>query len=273
MVKITKEISDILRVTEQKNKRRYNIGIAREYEKMADTLETSTKSFISNITKCGETPTVIAQVSNKDDAFKCHQGYASALAVRLDPDSRQGVRELIDVRSGSNLPILVKDFIIDEVQLYQSRVFGADAVLMIPGLVDNKKMKDLIYKADILGLDCVVEVSSKEELEEMQEYNGRIVGINNRDLSKMSENDVDLSRTEELLPYVPKNTNVISLSGFNSFEDVQRISKTKITTRDGRERPLVSSIVVGRALEREDIREKVRELVGKKDIYNFFPKR
>jgi len=265
MVKITKEISDIIDRKKAENKVLYDSGMAKEYETMARDIRIPTKPFLGKICDLGEdgeSPTIIAQISNGYEAWECEEAGASALAVLVDKYFEKDVTNISLVRSGSDLPILAKDFVIDRVQLFQHKIYGADATLMIPGLVDNKKMKDLIYCADTLGLDCVNEVSSKKEIEEMHSYNGRIMGINNRDLSRLSENDVDLSRTEKLLKYVPEFTNVISLSGFNTFEDVDRIAKTKILTKDTKARPLVCSVVVGRALSGGNPGEKIKELLG-----------
>jgi indole-3-glycerol phosphate synthase len=182
------------------------------------------------------------------------QNGASAISVLTDEKFFQGkletLRELRFTRK-SELPLLRKDFIIDEVQLYESRINGADAVLLIAAaLTDDRHFADLHALALDLGLIPLVEIHNEEEAERILKLKDlRLIGINNRNLTTF---EVSLETTERIRPMIPGNIAVVAESGIFIARDVERLSKAS-----------VDAILVGEALvTSKDIPAKVRELSG-----------
>jgi indole-3-glycerol phosphate synthase len=180
------------------------------------------------------------------------QNGASAISVLTDEKFFMGkletLRELHFTRK-SELPLLRKDFIIDEVQLYESRANGADAILLIATvLTDNILLADLHSIALELGLTPLVEVHDEYETERvLQLKDTRLIGINNRNLATF---EVSLETTERLRPMIPSEIAVVAESGIFNAQDVERLSNAN-----------VDAILVGEALvTSDDIGAKVREL-------------
>ncbi|HHT9120514.1 MAG TPA: indole-3-glycerol phosphate synthase TrpC [Candidatus Hypogeohydataceae bacterium YC41] len=188
------------------------------------------------------------------DPIKLAQEYqsAGANAISILTDKRffhGSLAHLEKVRKAVGLPLLRKDFIIDSYQLYEARVAGADAVLLIARLLDKKTIEDLIKLSPQLDLDCLVEVHTEEELKKVLDTPARLIGINNRDLDTFK---VDLSTTLKLLPLIPGDRLVVSESGINTREDVIRLEKAG-----------VKAVLVGEALVRsKDVTSRIRELLG-----------
>ena len=179
---------------------------------------------------------------------------ASAISVLTDEKFFMGkldtLRELRFERK-SELPLLRKDFIIDEIQLYEARANGADAILLIAAaLTDDVLFADLYACALSLGLTALVEVHNEEETERVLKLiDVKLIGINNRNLATF---DVTLETTEKLSPMIPSEVAVVAESGIFTASDVDRL----ITAN-------VDAILVGEALVTvEDIPAKVRELSG-----------
>jgi indole-3-glycerol phosphate synthase len=182
------------------------------------------------------------------------QNGASAISVLTDEKFFLGkpetLRELRFTRK-SELPLLRKDFIIEHVQLYETRVIGADAVLLIvAALPYNKHLFDLHALALELGLTPLVEVHNEAEIERALKIpNIKLIGINNRNLVTF---DVSLETTERLRPLIPAEIAVVAESGIFNAGDVERLSNAN-----------VDAILVGEALvTSDDIPAKVRELSG-----------
>ena len=182
------------------------------------------------------------------------QNGASAISVLTDEKFFLGkletLRELRFERK-SELPLLRKDFILDEIQLYESRANGADAVLLIAAaLTDDRQFADLHALALDLGLTPLVEVHDEAETERALKLSDvRLLGINNRNLATF---EVSLETTERIRPMIPDGITVVAESGIFTAGDVGRLAKAN-----------VDAILVGEALvTSEDIGAKVRELSG-----------
>jgi len=182
------------------------------------------------------------------------QNGAAAISVLTDEKFFLGKLEtLYELRfeRKSELPLLRKDFIIDEVQLYESRANGADAVLLIAAaLMDDKLFADLHELALELGLTPLVEVHDEAETERaLRLKDVHLIGINNRNLATF---EVSLETTEQIRPMIPDKIIVVAESGIFTENDVERLAKAN-----------VDAILVGEALvTSEDIGAKVRELSG-----------
>lgn len=192
------------------------------------------------------------------DLFQVAEIYANngaaAISVLTDEKFFQGKLETLrELRFThfTSLPLLRKDFIIDESQLYEARANGADAILLIAAaLTDNPRLAALHACTLGLGLTALVEVHDEAETERALRLDGiRLIGINNRNLITF---DVSLTTTERLRPMIPAGITVVAESGIFNSEDVTRVAKAN-----------VDAILVGEALvTAPDIAAKVRELAG-----------
>ena len=165
------------------------------------------------------------------------RGGAAALSVLTEQDHFGGsLADLEAARAVSDLPVLRKDFTIDPYQLYEAKVYGADAVLLVVGALNDAELGSLFGIARQLELDAIVEVHDEEELSRALEVDADVIGINNRDLVSLA---VDLNVTYELLTDVPAGKTVVSESGIHTRADVEEL-----------ERVGVDAVLVGEALMR-----------------------
>ena len=165
---------------------------------------------------------------------------ANAISVLTDTKFFQGrLKDLVSVRAAVSLPILRKDFILDELQIVESIASGADAILLIVAALDRTELVDLLQAGDEHRVDALVEVHTRDELQRALEAGAKIVGINNRDLSTF---EVDLAVTEELCREVPDEIVLVSESGIKTPRDVARVKACG-----------VDAILVGEALMRGEI--------------------
>jgi indole-3-glycerol phosphate synthase len=176
---------------------------------------------------------------------------ASCLSVLTEKKYFQGSLEYLDaIRKTVGLPLLRKDFIVDEYQIYEARAAGADAILLIAACLDRRQLEDYLGIAAGLGLDVLVESHTGKELDKTLLAGSRIVGINNRDLTSFI---VRLQTTFDLLNDIPDDRIVVSESGIKTRDDVMRLEKAG-----------VDAVLVGESLMREkDIGKKVKELLGR----------
>lgn len=175
---------------------------------------------------------------------------AAAISVLTEEKYFQGSLAYLEkIKQIVQVPLLRKDFLFSEYQIYQSKAYGADAVLLIAALLSKEELNNLLQLANKLGLACLVEVHDLWELEKVLSTPAKIIGINNRNLHTFT---VDLERTFQLLPSIPPDKIIVSESGIRQKEDVEKLVQSG-----------VQAILVGEALvTSEKIKEKVQELVG-----------
>jgi len=143
---------------------------------------------------------------------------ATCLSVLTDADYFQGADDhLIEARQACTLPVIRKDFMIDPYQVYESRALGADCILLIAACLPDKLMQDLASLARDLGMDVLVEVHDRKELERGHLLRTPLIGINNRDLRSFA---TDLNTTLDLLVDVMPDRTVVTESGIHTPEDV-----------------------------------------------------
>lgn len=185
-----------------------------------------------------------------DLALEYEEAGVVAISVLTEERYFQGsLGDLLMVRRATSKPLLRKDFLFDEYQLYEARAYGADAILLIVAILEERKLISLLEKAQVLGLDALVEVHSRSEVERALSCGATIIGINNRDLKTFQ---VDLRTTAELSQFVPQDKILVSESGINNAEDVRFMREYG-----------VKAILVGESLLRSgDIKGKVKELLG-----------
>jgi indole-3-glycerol phosphate synthase len=173
---------------------------------------------------------------------------AAAISVLTDEKYFQGSLDLLEaVRAHVEVPLLRKDFTLDEYQLWEARAAGADAILLIVSILGPSHLRDLQAAAKGLGLASLVEVHAAEELDVALRAGAAIIGINNRDLRTF---ETHIETTLALLPQIPPGPIVVSESGFSRGDEVRRVVAAG-----------AHAVLVGEALVRAaDVGAKVREL-------------
>jgi indole-3-glycerol phosphate synthase len=152
-------------------------------------------------------------VSSAAQAAKYETGGADAISVLTEETYFKGsIRDLQEASRAVSLPVLRKDFIIDEYQLYEARANGADAVLLIAAILTPRQLAVLHKRADDLELCALVEVHNEDDLAKTLDVAPKVIGINNRDLTTFR---TDLSTTERLRPFIPIDVTVVSESGID----------------------------------------------------------
>ena len=156
------------------------------------------------------------------------RGGPACLSVLTDEHFFQGHDEYLGVaRNGSGLPVIRKDFIIDPYQVYEARVIGADAILLIVAALDDQQLFALASLAAELSLDVLVEVHDREELDRALQLPCQLIGINNRNLRTF---ETSLETTLQLLPSIPKDKIVVTESGIHAKEDVALMRQNQVHT-------------------------------------------
>ena len=215
---------------------------------------------------CGERVQLIAEVKKASPSkgiirpdfnpVEIAQTYAdngaAVISVLTEAKYFQGnINHLRDIREAlgdKRLPLLRKDFISDPYQVYESRAYGADSLLLIVAILTPEKLEELFGLSHELGMSCLVEVHNEAELEIALNSGARVIGINNRDLSTF---DVDLTTTKRLRPLIPKDRIVVSESGINNRADVEKLKKWG-----------VDAVLIGEALmSATNIVTKMKELL------------
>jgi indole-3-glycerol phosphate synthase len=154
------------------------------------------------------------------------RGGAACLSVLTDIDFFQGSDHYLQqARAACELPVLRKDFTVDPYQVVEARAIGADAVLLIVAALEDDQMRELAIAAQEHGLDVLVEVHDRAELERALELETPLIGINNRDLHSF---ETRLETTLELLPYIPEERLVVTESGIHTVEDVALMRNHKV---------------------------------------------
>ncbi|MHB8105596.1 MAG: indole-3-glycerol phosphate synthase TrpC, partial [Dehalococcoidales bacterium] len=175
---------------------------------------------------------------------------AAAISVLTEEKHFLGNLEyLTAIREKVSVPLLRKDFIFDEYQIYESAAYGADAILLIAAILDEKKLAAFLELAGSLKLSSLIEVHNEDELFKALLAGADIIGINNRDLNTFK---VDTNITRRLKMLIPSENIVVSESGINSREDIKKMKECK-----------VNAVLVGEALvTAKDIPGKIKELMA-----------
>jgi len=174
---------------------------------------------------------------------------AAAISVLTESNYFQGrLKYLVDIREKVNIPLLRKDFIFDEYQVYESAAYGADAMLLIASVLNPEQLGELLEISHNIGLFCMVEVHNEEELKTALLAGARIIGINNRDLHTFK---VDTDTTRRLRMLIPQEYIVVSESGISGKDDMKKMRECR-----------VNAVLVGEALVTAgDIPARMKELL------------
>ena len=151
---------------------------------------------------------------------------ASAISVLTEPEFFLGNdRYLSEISRAVNIPVLRKDFILDEYQIYESKLIGADAVLLISSLIEANRLRKFIEICDELGLSALVEAHTAAEIEKAVEAGARIIGVNNRNLQTF---EVDIENSIRLRELVPRDIIYVAESGIRTREDIRMLQSAGI---------------------------------------------
>lgn len=182
-------------------------------------VELGESAVIAEIKKASPSKGVIRENFDVVEIAQSYEaGGASCLSVLTDQDFFQGHEDfLVAARSACQLPVIRKDFIVDPYQVVESRAIGADCILLIVAALDDETLAGLHQHARTLGMDVLVEVHNREELERALKLELEMVGINNRDLRTF---DTSLDTTIKLLELIPAGCLVVTESGIHSREDI-----------------------------------------------------
>jgi indole-3-glycerol phosphate synthase len=208
-------------------------------------------SLIAEIKQASPSGGIIRQNFNLEEIARFYQeAGVQAVSVLTEEDFFGGKLDYLNqVKNIINVPILRKDFILESYQVYESRYFGADAILLIADLLTKDKLLELMQVADTLGLDYLVEVHDEKELKKVLSLKVPIIGINNRSLRTL---EIDFKTTEKLFTLIPQGKVVVVESGIKNYQDILFL---KILG--------ASAVLIGTAfMEAEDIKSKVEEVMG-----------
>ena len=179
-------------------------------------------SFICEVKKASPSKGIIS-----DDfpylkiAKEYEKAGAAAISVLTEPQFFMGsIEYLKEIKQNTAIPVLQKDFIIEEYQIYEASVIGADAILLICAILSKDKVKKFIEIADSLGLSCLVEAHNDQEVKKAIEAGARIIGVNNRDLKTF---EVDINNSINLRKLVPENIIFVSESGIKTIQDINTL--------------------------------------------------
>ena len=201
-------------------------------------------AFICEVKKASPSKGVIANNFKYLEIAKEYESAgADAISVLTEPDFFLGDNKYLkEIVNNVKIPVLRKDFIIDEYQIYESKQIGASAVLLICTLLDVDTLSKYISIAHSLGLSALVEVHDETEVESALKAGARIIGVNNRNLKTF---EVDLDKSVKLRPMIPENIIFVSESGIKSAQDITLLKSIK-----------ANAVLIGETLMTSDDKKK-----------------
>ena len=203
-----------------------------DFENLKETnfkksLQNKTEAIIAEIKKASPSAGIISD--NFDPVLKSkeYESFgASALSILTEEDYFLGnIQYLKDVKATTSLPILRKDFIVDEYQIYESKLIGADCILLIASILNDEELKNFSETAERLKLDYIIEVHDVEELQRVKHFSNAIIGVNNRNLKTF---DVDINNSVELKNFFEGENIFIAESGIKSKKDIEYLQQHNI---------------------------------------------
>ncbi|MBR2190403.1 MAG: indole-3-glycerol phosphate synthase TrpC [Eubacterium sp.] len=184
-------------------------------------------SFICEVKKASPSKGVIAQDFPYVEIAKDYEkAGASCISVLTEPEYFKGDKlYLKEISEYVKIPLIRKDFVVDEYMIYDAKVHGADCVLLICSLLDEDTIKEYISICDGLGISALVEAHDEEEIKMAINAGARMIGVNNRDLKTFT---VDIENSEKLRKLVPKNILFVAESGIKTKDDVRRLKSANV---------------------------------------------
>lgn len=202
-------------------------------------------SFICEVKKASPSKGVLtANFDYMKIAKEYEEAGADAISVLTEPEYFIGSNfHLEEISQLVNIPVLRKDFTVDEYQIYEAKVLGADAVLLICAILDTETLKRYIKICDELGLSALVEVHTEEEIHSAISAGARVIGVNNRNLKTF---EVDINRCIHLRKFVPANIVYVAESGIKTSEDIARLIEFH-----------VNAVLIGETLMRSSCKKEI----------------
>ena len=191
------------------------------------SISNKNEAIIAEIKKASPSAGVIAEDFNPASKAKDYEAFgASALSILTEEDFFLGSNEYLRaVKKITSLPILRKDFIIDEYQIYESKLIGADCILLIASILSDQQLEEFVAIAKTLELDYLIEVHDENELKRAELFEDALIGVNNRNLKTF---EVDLDNSVRLRNLFIKNNVFIAESGIKSKKDVDYLKSNNI---------------------------------------------
>lgn len=214
-----------------------------------EVLKKSGLSVISEVKKASPSKGVIAEdFCPVETAIAYEDAGAAAISCLTEEHYfKGGSKYFADIRAKVDIPMLRKDFIFDEYQIYEAKVLGADAILLIAAILSEEKIKEFYDLAKSLEIDCLVEVHNEKELKKVVACGCDIIGINNRNLKTF---DVDLNTTSKLAPLIPYEAVLVSESGMKDENDMKNVKEQG-----------ADAVLIGETFMRSDyIKETMKQL-------------
>ena len=192
-----------------------------------ENLSANDQAIIAEIKKASPSAGIISEDFDPVSKAKEYELLgASALSILTEEDYFLGsIQYLKDVKAISNLPILRKDFIVDEYQIYESKLIGADCILLIVSILSDSELQRFTSLADTLGLDYIIEVHDEAELKRVEDFSDAIIGVNNRDLKTF---EVNIDNSIRLRNFFKKENIFVAESGIKNQTDIDKLSKHNI---------------------------------------------
>ena len=185
------------------------------------------QAIIAEIKKASPSAGIISEDFDPIQKAKDYEALgAAALSILTEEDFFLGsIEHLKEVKAITSLPILRKDFMVDEYQIYEAKLMGADCILLIASILSDSQITAFVTLAEELELDYLIEVHNEEELDRVGHFHNALIGINNRNLKTF---EVDLNNSIRLRRYFQNNNIFIAESGIKSKEDIEKLKQNKI---------------------------------------------
>lgn len=250
-------LSEIRKLAENiKNNSNFDFekAIGKKYKNNKDSKDNNKEkriNFICEIKKASPSKGIISESFDYIEIAKDYEkAEADAISCLTEPYYFMGSDNYLkEVKGIVNIPVLRKDFIIDEYMIYQSKNIRADAILLIVAVLDKYKLKDYFDIANESGLSSLIEVHNEEELEKAVNINARIIGVNNRDLKTFN---VDINNSVRLRKLVPKNIIFVSESGIKDRSDIKILEENE-----------TDAVLIGeRLMTKKDKIDEIKKLRG-----------
>ena len=185
------------------------------------------QAIIAEIKKASPSAGIISEDFNPVKKAKEYEDFgASALSILTEEDFFQGSNQfLIEVKAITKLPIIRKDFMIDEYQFYEAKLIGADCILLIASVLSDEEITQFVNLAETLELDYIIEVHDENELRRVEHFEQAMIGVNNRNLKTF---EVDLNNSINLKQLFKGDNLFIAESGIKNQDDIDRLKEHDI---------------------------------------------
>lgn len=214
---------DLDRLTEAERERIHQAAAAMERgdHRFRRALEESGIRIIAEIKAASPSAgTISGEIDPEAIARRYAEGGAAALSVVTEPHHFHGSRDWIAEAKRSGLPVIMKDFVVDPVQIDRGCLAGADAILLLASILDETRLRELRQRIETLGLDALVEVHDEKELDLALSSGAPMVGVNSRNLRTF---EVDLRTAERIAQRIPPDVVMVAESGIHTRRDIERL--------------------------------------------------